>query len=96
MDLIGCPLYTLMEVKATQVYEIYVYQVLTTQETYTISGVAKNIARAQGSRVYDQLVAGCRYFDVRLKRYGSTVSAFHGLIRGAKAEEILSDFQDIY
>ena len=57
--------------------------------TYSIPKwrICSSAARTQNLNIYDQLVAGVRFFDLRMGKYGldeEDVYVYHGLVRGGR------------
>ena len=54
------------------------------------------LARTQGHDIYDQLIGGARYFDLRVTKKGDDLVIFHSIIKGMKFQKVLDDFNRFF
>ena len=52
------------------------------------------LAKMQSKDIAEQLADGIRYFDIRIQKDGNDFVAFHGPIKGLKAEDIFGDIRN--
>lgn len=52
------------------------------------------LAKTQSKNIAEQLDDGIRYFDIRIQKDGDVFVAFHGPIKGLKAEDIFGDIRN--
>jgi hypothetical protein len=55
------------------------------------SGWVKSLARTQDHSIYDQLMYGVRYFDIRPQSFRGTLYLHHGPVLGPKLADVLDD-----
>jgi hypothetical protein len=75
---------------------MYFAEVLATREDAAISSevatyFGKGIAQTQSKNIYEQLISGVRYFDLRPKWYKGDLYMYHGPAYGPKLTEVLAD-----
>ncbi len=52
------------------------------------------LAKTQSKNISEQLADGIRYLDIRIQKDGDDFVAFHGPIKGLKAEDIFADIRN--
>ena len=54
------------------------------------------LSRTQGHDIYDQLIGGARYFDLRVTKKGDDLVIFHSIIKGMKFDKVLNDLNRFF